>query len=150
MSALGPAVAAVAQGLLCAVFAIEILGAAFTAVHLWIYRFGVDASTADVVALCVILLVMLIAPALALFSLLGNKSGRREWVLRIVAASISLMLRAVLLLAPVTASTLPWTGELLSGKRFDVIVGEIWTASVLLRLVIKGSGETRRFKTGHE
>ncbi|KQT08066.1 hypothetical protein ASG30_16690 [Ramlibacter sp. Leaf400] len=81
--------------------------------------------------LCAVLLVMMIASVLSVFSLFGPQLKLQTRALGSLSASVSLLLRTALLLAPASVA-MPWTSELLSGKRFDVIFGTLATCVALV------------------
>lgn len=134
----------IAQGLLYAVFTLEMFGSAFTAVGLWIHRAGVDASLTDARAIGAILLLMEVAPALSLFALWKLRRGESGRCALLVATSTSLLLRCVLIIASFSAEQLPWTSELLGSKKPDLIAGSLF-AAVLLVLIL---GRSQAKRTG--
>jgi hypothetical protein len=132
----------IVQVLLYSVFTLELSGAIFTAVGLWIYRAGFDSSLADARAIGAILILMSTAPSLSLSALWKLDRGKSSRCALFLATTISLLLRSVLIIASFAAVQLPWTSELLGSKKPDLIAGSLF-AAVLLVLVFGRTRHTR-------
>lgn len=113
----------IVQGLVLGVFSLEMMGALLVGWNWWEHRVGVQISRIDFIAASSVVAALVFAPLLSVlaFFLERRSSSRTVWVAWLGIAALTV--RLALLTSLKAVSGIPWTLEILSGKRTDCVVG---------------------------
>ena len=116
-------VRALLLGLVLAIYWLEAIGITLAGWNLWIHRAGVDADRLDAIYVAVCIVAMMTASILNVLAFVLEYFFSRHFFYAIVVGALAILIRVVLVMFSLTIDAMPWTAQILSGKRFDIIVG---------------------------
>lgn len=110
-------------GLVLGIFTLEAIGAMLAGWSLWVHRVGVDADQLDAIYTAASIAVLMIAPIISIFAFALERTFPHHIFYANGLGISALVVRVVVVTLSLTIDLMPWTAQILNGKRADVVVG---------------------------